>query len=154
MALSLHTEIATEGVKAMRKRAFWAGLGLALMILAPGGAMAQRGDDWYRDVGPWLGRRGEEGSRRVSLLERYARLRGDVRSAERRGDISPRDADRLYDRLEHVARFLRNDRHLTGSEYNRRRDDLDHVASDLRRASGYREGRRRDRDRYDRDWDR
>jgi hypothetical protein len=127
----------------MRGRTFWAGLGLALMVLAPAGARAaDRGDDWYRDVRPWVGPYGEGEARRASLIDQDVRLRSEVRRAERRGDLSGREADRLYDRLDHVAKFLRDDRHLTGKEYNRRRDDLDKVAADLRRASGERYGRR------------
>src|SRR5438046_8976431 len=102
----------------MRRVAAWLGLGLTL--LAPSGALA-RGDrdiDWYRDVGPWLGRSGEEGARRAELLDRYTRLRGEVRRADRQGAISPREADRLNDRLARVARFLRNDRHLSNSEFD------------------------------------
>jgi hypothetical protein len=126
----------------MRRVAAW--MGLALTLLAPSGALAQRDRDydWYRDVAPWLGRSGEEGARKAQLLERYARLRGEVRRADRDGAISPREADRLNDRLARVARFLRNDRHLTRKEYDRRRDDLDGVARDLERAGGYRTGRR------------
>jgi hypothetical protein len=125
-------------------------LGLGLALLAPTAALAQRGDDWYRDIGPWLGRAGEEGTRKARLIEEYSRLRGEVRREDRRGAISPREADRLYGRLDKVARFLRNDRHLTNSEYNRRRDDLDSIARDLERATGTRTGRG-DRGRR-RDW--
>jgi hypothetical protein len=126
----------------MRRVAAW--MGLALTLLAPSAALAQRDRDydWYRDVGPWLGRGGEEGARRAELMDRYARLRSEVRRADRQGAISPRESDRLNDRLARVARFLRNDRHLSSSEFNRRRSDLDGVARDLERAGGYRTGGR------------
>ena len=128
----------------MQRRGVWASVGLALLMLTPGAVLAQRGSDWYRDAAPWLGRRGEEGGRRVSLLDRYSRVRSDVRRAERRNEISGRDADHLYNRLDKVARFLRNDRHLSGSEYDHRVKDLDHIERDLDRATGYRVGRRDD----------
>jgi hypothetical protein len=118
-------------------------LGAALALLAPGAALAQRDSDWdwYRDIGPWIGRGGEEGMRRARLGEQYARVRSDVRRAERRREISPREADQYQSRLDRVARFLRDDRNLTAKEYNRRQDDLDKIARDLERSTGYRSGR-------------
>jgi hypothetical protein len=127
----------------MKRRAAWASLALALMMLAPTGAVAQRDRDydWYRDIGIWLGRGGEAATRRVRLIEQYSQLRTGVRRAERGGQLSARDADRLYGRLDRVARFLRDDQHLNGKEYSRRQNDLDEVARDLRRATGDRYGR-------------
>jgi hypothetical protein len=112
--------------------------GLILAALAPGVATAQRGEDWYRDVRPFLDRNTEEGARRARLWERFIRLRADVRTADRRGDIPLRDADHYYDRLDKVARFLRDDRHLSQSEYDRRRHDLDGVERDLHRSLDHR----------------
>jgi hypothetical protein len=94
-------------------------------------------------VRPYLDRNTDEGARRARLWERFTRLRADVRTADRRGEISPRDADHYYDRLDKVARFLRDDRHLSQHEYDRRRHDLDNVDRDLHRSL--------DR-RYARDW--
>jgi hypothetical protein len=127
----------------MNRSKLWLVLSTALALLVPSGAMAQRDRDWdwYRDIGPWLGRGGEEGVRRARLSEQYVRLRAEVRRAERRGQLRPRDADRYYDRLDRVARFMRDDRNLTSKEYNRRQDDLEKVARDLERATGYRYGR-------------
>lgn len=131
----------------MRGRSFWAGLALALMVMAPSGALAQRGEDWYREIEPWLGRGADRDVRKARLMEQYFRLRADVRRADRSGAISPRTADNLLGRLDKVARFLRDDRNLSNKEYNRRRGDLEKVARDLERAGGYRAGRGRDRDR-------
>ena len=120
----------------MTRRAF-AGmgcLGLAMALLAPAGALARSSDDWFRDVRPWLDRRTEEGARRARLYEEFTRVRSDVRSADRRHDISGRDADHFYNRLDKVGHFLRDDRHLSNHEYDRRRRDLDHVDRDLHRA--------------------
>jgi hypothetical protein len=140
----------------MRKGILLVGLGLIAPLLAPSGAQAQRRDDWYRDVRPYLSGRGEEAARKARLVEETINLRSDVRSADRRGDISSRAADRLYDKLDHVAKFLRDDRHLSSSEYDRRRHDLDSVARDLDHATRNRVSRRDDRygrddRRYDRD---
>jgi hypothetical protein len=139
----------------MRKGLLVVGIGLIASLLAPTGAQAQRRDDWYRDVRPYLSGRGEEAARKARLVEDTVNLRADVRRADRRGDISPREADRLYDRLDKVAKFLRDDRHLSNSEFNRRRSDLDHIAEDLDHDTRSRISRRDDRyDRSDRRYDR
>src|SRR6266568_8355971 len=109
-------------------------VGLALLLLIPSGVFAQRGDDWYRDARPYLDRSTDEGARRARLWERFIRLRSDVRTADRRGDISLKDADNFYNRLDKVGHFLRDDRHLSNHEYDRRRRELDHVDRDLHRA--------------------
>src|SRR5262245_47310665 len=94
-------------------------VGLAAALLIPSGAQAQRrSDDWYRDIRPYLGGSGVEAARRVRLWEECTRLREQVKRQDRRGDISLKDADRFYDRLDHVAEFLRNDKNLTEKEYN------------------------------------
>jgi len=105
---------------------------------------------------------------RSLLRERLIDLADRIRLAERTGDISRSRANRLYERLDDVRDFLRSDRNLTDSEFNRRADDLRDVARDLREATGSRygryhshsyedwfdysrdRGRYNDRDRYDR----
>jgi hypothetical protein len=121
---------------------------VALAILAPGAAEAQsnraearRRGDWYRDVRPYLPRNSEGTVKEARLWDEFVHLRGIVRQADRRRDLSPRQADRFYDRLDRVARFLRDDRRLSNSEYNRRRDDLEDISRDLDRAIGRRGNR-------------
>jgi hypothetical protein len=89
-------------------------------------------------VRPYLGGAGEEVARRVRLWEEFARLRSTVQRADRRGEITLRESDRFYNRLDRVAHFLRHDKKLTDSEYNRRRNDLDNIARDIDRAAGAR----------------
>lgn len=133
------------------KRALFlvAGVGLAATLLAPATALAQRRSDWYYDVRPYVGRQSESTVRKARLWEETVRLRSAVRSADRRGNITARETDRFYDRIDRVARFLRDDRNLTNSEFDRRRDDLNGIARDLHRER--RDGRRDDRRRYDDD---
>jgi hypothetical protein len=126
----------------MRKAILGLCVGLALTVIAPAGVFAQRDDDWYRDVRPFLDKNTDEGARRARLWERFIRLRSSVRTADRRGDISLKDADNFYNRLDKVGRFLRDDRHLSNHEYDRRRRDLDHVDRDLNRALEHRDARR------------
>jgi hypothetical protein len=116
--------------------------GLALALLTPASVLADRSDDWYRDVRPFLDKNTDEGARRARLWERFIRLRSDVRTADRRGDISLKDADNFYNRLDKVGRFVRDDRHLSNHEYDRRRHDLDNVDRDLSRALEHRNARR------------
>src|SRR5438093_71315 len=125
----------------MRRAILGLCIGLTLALLAPAGVFAERGDDWYRDVRPYLDRSTDEGARRARLWERFVRLRSDVRTADRRGDISLKDADNYYNRLDKVARFLRDDRHLSQREYDRRRRDLDNVERDLQRSLDHRYAR-------------
>ncbi|MGV3724866.1 MAG: hypothetical protein ACO1SX_28535, partial [Actinomycetota bacterium] len=87
---------------------------------------------------------------RAILRDRLIDLGDRVRLAERQGDLSRREADRLYRKLDYVRDFLRGDRHLTDSEFDRRSDDLRDVARELREHSGPRYGRYRSRD-YE-DW--
>jgi hypothetical protein len=126
----------------MRKTLLAVGLGLTTALLVPAGALGQRSSDWYRDVRPYLDGRGQEVAQRVRLWEEFARLRESVRRADRSGDISLRDADRFYDRLDRVAHFLRNDKNLSDSEYKRRRGDLDNIAGDFDRMTRDRYARR------------
>jgi hypothetical protein len=122
----------------MRKGILLACAGAILALLVPSGAMAQRGEAWWRDIEPWLDSRARGDSREARLWADFARLRSEVRRAERRRDLSPREADRLLGRLDRVGRFLRDDRNLSDKEYKRRRKDLDGVARDLERATGRR----------------
>jgi hypothetical protein len=125
----------------MRKSILLACAGLALALLSPTGAMAQRGDDWWREVEPWLDGRAGRDVKKVRLATEFFRLRTAVRSANRRGALSLRETDRYYSRLDRVGRFLRDDRNLSDKEYRRRRDDLDNVARDLERAGVHRSAR-------------
>jgi len=139
----------------MRRALFLAvGVGLVTTLLAPPAAFAQRRGDWYYDVRPYLGRRSGENAREARLWEEVIYLRNEVRRLDRRGDITVRQADRFYDRIDRVARFLRDDRRLSESEFDRRRDDLNDIARDLRRADRSRYGSRDRDDRYDRRDDR
>jgi hypothetical protein len=122
----------------MRKGFLLVCAGLALGLLAPSGALAQRGDDWWRDVEPWLDRGARGDAREARLWAEFVRLRSEVRRAERSRALSLRESDRLTGRLDRVGRFLRDDRRLSDKEYNRRRSDLDAVARDLERATGRR----------------
>ena len=119
----------------MRKAVLTVGIGLLAALVSPSVGHAQRGDDWYRDVRPYIGIGGEDIARRASLADRMVHLRAGVHDAERRGDLSAHDADHLYDKLDRVARFLRDDKHLSEHEFKRRSKDLDGVAHDLDRAA-------------------
>jgi hypothetical protein len=137
-----------------------AAAGLLATMLAPTSAMAQRRGDWYRDVRPYLNGRGASTAGEARLWEEVVDLRSAVRRLDRRGDLTPRQADRFYDRLDRVARFLQNDRTLSDSEFKRRQDDLQDIARDLHRdarvrPTSYEDGRssRRD-DRSTRSYDR
>lgn len=128
---------------------------VALCTLAP---VAQAGSpydryDTYRSTRYYRGRDGSEVRRREVLRGRMMDLADSIRLATRQGDLSRRDSDRLYDRLDNVRDFLRGDRNLTESEFRRRMDDLDDIRRDLRedRRDGRRDGRYRDRDIWRRD---
>src|SRR6266849_5398590 len=103
----------------MRRASLGVCAGLVLAILAPTAVLAQRNDDWYRDVRPFLDKRTDEGARRARLWERFVQLRSEVRTADHHGDISLKDADSFYNRLDKVGRFVRDDRHLSNHEYDR-----------------------------------
>lgn len=124
---------------------------VAATLLTPAAAIAQsqRRGDWYYDVRPYIGRSGGESVREARAWEEVISLRSAVRRLDRRGDITPRQADRFYDRIDRVARFLRDDRRLTSSEFDRRQDDLRDIARDLHRVARNRPVARYD-DRYDR----
>ncbi len=126
----------------MRKAILGLCAALALTLLPSAAVFAQRDEDWYRDVRPFLDKRTDEGARRARLWERFVQLRSDVRTADRRRDISLKDADNFYNRLDKVGHFLRDDRHLSNHEYDRRRRDLDNVERDLHRDLDHRYARR------------
>lgn len=146
----------------MNRRSFFGAMALGLAGLAAGatGASAQIfGRPGYRDYRTYRYFRGygsDDIRRREALRNRMFDLADRIREAQRDGILGPRGADRLYDKLDDVADFLREDRHLTSSEFDRRRDDLDDIARDLNRvyrnSPRYRGRRYRDDwyDRYDR----
>jgi hypothetical protein len=116
---------------------------LSLGLLPSAAVLAQqRDEDWYRDVRPFLDKRTDVGARRARLWERFIRLRSDVRTADRRGDLSLKDADDLYNRLDKVGHHVRDDRNFSNHDYDHRRRDLDNVERDLRRDLDHRYARR------------
>ena len=128
---------------------------VALCTLAPV-AQADHFDDRYdvyRSARYFRGRDGAEIRRRAIVRGRMMDLADRVRLAARQGDLSRRETDRLYDKLDDVRDFLRGDRYLTESEFHRRMNDLDDIAHDLRRdrRDGRRDDRYRDRDVWRRD---
>lgn len=122
-------------------------LGAAGLGAAAPAVQAQRFEHYDRYYGQryYRGRDRDEIRRRELLRDRLIDLADRVRLAEREGDISRSRAARLYDRLDDVRDFLRGDRHLSDSEFDRRSDDLRDVARDLRDATGSRYGRYRSR---------
>lgn len=135
----------------MTRRNLVVALGLGVLGLGAT-ALPARADHYDRYYGQryYRGRNPEEVRRRAILRDRLIDLGDRVRLAERHGDISRRQADRLYDRLDRVRDFLRHDSYLTDSEFDRRADDLRDVARDLREWCGSRYSRYRSRD-YE-DW--
>lgn len=122
--------------------------GLMLGVAALGAAApAVHADHYDRYYGQryYRGHDRDEIRRREILRDRLIDLADRIRLAEREGDISRSRANRLYDRLDDVRDFLRGDRHLSDSEFDRRADDLRDVARDLRDATGSRYGRYRSR---------
>ncbi len=117
----------------------------AAAALAP--AAQARHDDRYRDYGYYRGRDRYEVRQREALRGRLFDLADRVRLAEREGAISRREADNFYRRLDRVRDFLRDDRYLTDSEYDRRMRDLLDIHDDLRDEA--RRYRGRNWDRYD-----
>src|SRR5688572_18942440 len=112
------------------------------------------GDPWdYRRHNYYRGRDSHEIRLREALRYRLFDLADQVRNAERQGLISRGRAQDLREELDDVRDFLRDDRHLTRSEFERRRDDLDEIADDLRDSYRRRGGRYRNDpwfDNYDR----
>jgi hypothetical protein len=134
----------------MTRRNLVAALGLAVLGIGAT-APAAHADHYDRYYGQryYRGRDRDEIRRREILRDRLIDLGDRVRLAERQGDISRREADRLYRKLDYVRDFLRGDRNLSDSEFDRRADDLRDVARDLREQSGPRYGRYRSRDHED-----
>lgn len=134
----------------MTRRNLVAAIGLAVLGIGAA-APAAHADHYDRYYGQryYRGRDRDEIRRRVILRDRLIDLGDRVRLAERQGDISRREADRLYRKLDYVRDFLRGDRHLTDSEFDRRADDLRDVARELREESGPRYGSYRSRDHED-----
>lgn len=103
------------------------------------------GQRYYR------GRDRDDIRRREILRNKLIDLGDRVRLAERSNRISRDRARDLYEDLDDVRDFLREDRNLSDSEFDRRMDDLEEVAEDLRDHSrgrgrgGYGNGRHRDR---------
>jgi len=122
-------------------------LGVAGLGAVAPAAQAQRYEHYDRYYGQryYRGRDSSEIRRRELLRERLIDLADRIRLAEREGDISRSRANRLYERLDDVRDFLRGDRHLSDSEFDRRSDDLRDVARDLRDATGSRYSRYRSR---------
>ena len=147
----------------MNRRNFLSGLFLGGLGLAAGAtaASAQRpygrvygADPWdYRRHNYYRGRDSHEIRLREALRYRLFDLADQVRNAERQGLISRGRSQDLREELDDVRDFLRDDRHLTRSEFERRRDDLDEIADDLRDSYRRRGGRYRNDpffDNYDR----
>jgi hypothetical protein len=86
----------------------------------------------------------DEVRRRDVLRSRLSHLHDRIRLAEREDQVSHRDAQRFYDRVDQVRRFLREDRNLSSDEFRRRMEDLDDLERD------FRDRRRRERSYYDR----
>lgn len=142
----------------MNRRAFFGALALGVLGLGAGasGAQAQFFVRDYRRYRYFPGRGPEDIRRREALRLRMFMLADRIEDGQRRGIIGPHAARRLYQRLDDVADFLRHDRNLTRSEFDRRRDDLDDIAEDLREwiadSRGGRFVRRRGGRYWDDDW--
>jgi hypothetical protein len=124
-------------------------LGVSGIAAVAPSAYAQRFDR-YSGGRYYRGRDRDEIHRRERLRERLIRVGDRVRLADRENDISNRERDRLYDRLDRVRDFLRGDSYVTNIEFDRRMRDLDEIERDIRVS------RRLDRreDRYERRYDR
>lgn len=121
----------------------------AMGIVAPASARVDRYDGYRYEY--YRGSDAPERHRRQILRDRMYDVADRVRLANRERDLSRRDADRVYDRLDTVRDFIRGDRYLSDSEFRRRMDDLDEVEDILRRAIGDRYRRYSPR-RFRRDW--
>jgi hypothetical protein len=128
----------------MDRRKFLGGLVLgALGLTAGAGAALADHDRWdYRRFRYHAGRDGDERRRREILKNRLFWMAERTRTAERENFLSRSKARELYNDLDDVRDFLRDDRYLTESEFRRRMDDLEDVEDDLqdafrRRGRGY-----------------
>jgi hypothetical protein len=127
-------------------------MGWTILAAAPAGADAFY--DRYRGARYYRGRDRDDIRRREILRSHMFDLADRIRLADREGVISRRKADDLFEDLDDVRDFLRGDRYLTDSEFDRRRDDLRDIEDDLRDAYRRRGGRYDRYDRYDRYRDR
>lgn len=135
----------------MNRRSFLGALGLGgFAIIA--GASAARADHEYRSYRYYRGRDREEIRQRETLRFRLFDIADRIRLAEREGDLPRWKAGQFYRRLDDVRDFLREDHHLSDSEFGRRRDDLNDISRDF--AIATRRFSRYDRDYRDRFWDR
>ena len=110
-------------------------LSLATVGLAAAAPPAQADHPRYSRYQYFRGRDRDDIRRREILRNQLFRLADRVSLAERQGRISRRKANELFRELDDVRDFLRDDRHLSDSEFDRRRDDLEDVARELREDS-------------------
>jgi hypothetical protein len=144
----------------MDRRSFLGAVVVGGLGLGVSAAPARADHDDYRGYRYFRGRDREEIRQREFLRHKMFDLADCIRLALREGDLSRQRAHRFYERLDDVRDFLRDDRHLSDSEFGRRRDDLRDVGEDLRRALRradrydrfYRDRDYRDRDPRDRDY--
>src|SRR5687768_12211687 len=73
--------------------------------------------DRYRTYRWFGGHDSNERRQREFLRTRMMDIGERTETAARNRHINRRDADRVFDRLDRVADFLRNDRNLTDSEF-------------------------------------
>ena len=131
----------------------------ATMLVAGLGAVATPAsadhDDRYYGQRYYRGHDREEIRRREILRSRMLDLADRVRLAERERALDRRDASDLYQTLDRVRDFLRNDRYLSDSEFDRRMGDLDNVQRRFRDRTRGRFGRYNGRydSRYDSRYD-
>ena len=118
----------------MKLRNWILALGLAVFGWAVVAPPAQADPRDYRDYRYYRGRDRDEIRRREFLRDRLINLGDKVRIALRERAIGYRKADDLFEELDEVRDFLRNDSHLTEREFDRRMEDLDEVQGDLREA--------------------
>jgi hypothetical protein len=136
--------------------------GALLGLMCVGGAtlatpaQADHNDRYYGQK-YYRGRDRDDIRHREILRNKLVDLGDRVRMAERSNRISRERARDLYNDLDRVRDFLREDRHLSDSEFDRRMDDLNDVQRDLSEhlrgrsgRGGYSNGRYGDR--YDNDY--
>jgi len=135
----------------MNRRKLLLGLALGAVGAVAVTSDAQAQSYRYRNV-PYFGGRDRDDIRRRQIIRDRLFLLGDrTEVAVRNRAIGPRVADRIFERLDRVRDFLREDRNLTDSEFDRRMRDLRDAEDDLR--DEVRDNRRDYRgSRYDRDY--
>jgi len=133
----------------MNLRALVAGAVLSVVGL---GVMAAPAQAQYRsrydDYRYYQGRDRFDIARRQALRSEFIRVARRVEDADRRGDISRSEANRLFDRLDNVRDFLRSDRNVSDSEFDRRRAELRRIEDRLGDLCGPSRSRYDDRYRY------